>query len=124
MSSNQKIIKYISDLSHPQILFHNSATRIIYPSLPTGFLEKDIYQVIIYYLNLDKNEPIPLYLKEFMDEKPSYYKSEHSIEEKIVAFKKNGKRFGVSHLHEVLNLVNRKNMVHVNQFKNFNKLCE
>lgn len=122
MSSNQKIIKYISDLSHPQILFHNSATRIIYPSLPTGFLEKDIYQVIIYYLNLDKNEPIPLYLKEFMDEKPSYYKSEHSIEEKIVTFKKNGKRFGVSHLHEVLNLVNRKNMVHVNQFKNFNKL--
>ena len=122
MSNNQKIKKYIDEISRPLTLFHNVPTRIVYPSLPTGFLEKDIYETIIHYCKLDKPEPIPEYLREIIDEKPSYYKSEHSIDEKIVMFKKNGLRFGVSHLHRLLNIVNRKNMIHIAPFKNFEKI--
>jgi len=122
MSNNQKIMKYVDDISRPQTLFHNAPTRIVYPSLPTGFLEKDIYETIIHYCKLDTNEPIPEQLKEIIDEKPSYYKPEHSIDEKIVLFKKNGLRFGVSHLHRLLNIVNRKNMIHVTPFKHFEKI--
>ena len=40
----QKIKKYIDEISRPLTLFHNVPTRIVYPSLPTGFLEKDIYE--------------------------------------------------------------------------------
>ncbi len=122
MKSNQKIIDYVNDLSKPSILFHNEPTRIIYPALPSGFLEKDIYQTIIHYTNLDNDQPIPLELKEIMEEKPDYYKKEQSLDEKIVLLKKNGKRYNMSHLHQLLNIVNRKNMVNNFIPKNFDKL--
>ena len=122
MKSNQKILDYVNNLSKPSILFHNEPTRIIYPSLPSGFLEKDIYQTIIHYTNLDNDKPIPLELKGIMEEKPDYYKKHHSLDEKIVLLKKNGKRFTMSTLHDLLNIVNRKNMINNFIPKNFDRL--
>uniref|UniRef100_A0A6C0ISH3 Uncharacterized protein n=1 Tax=viral metagenome TaxID=1070528 RepID=A0A6C0ISH3_9ZZZZ len=122
MHSNQKLIDYVSDISKPSILYHNYPTRVNYPSLPSGILEKDVYEVIIHYCNLDREEPIPEELKEFMDEKPTYYNKDQSIDEKIVLMKKNGKRYTMTDLQNVLNIVNRRNMIYIEGFKNYDKM--
>ena len=120
--SNNKIINKMRGLGKASINYFNVETKLIYPSLPSGFLEKDVYEVIIHYCNLNKSYPIPEELKEFLSEKPSFYNSSLSLDENMIEFKRNGKKFKMSDLQKVLNIVNRKNLVYTKPYKNYSKI--
>ena len=120
--TNNKLLNEMVSLGKASMTYYNIPTTVIYPTLPAGFLEKDVYSVIIHYCNLDKTYPIPETLKDFMPEKPDYYNSSLSLEENMIEFKRNGKHFKMSDLHKVLNVVNQKNLVFIKPYKNYTKI--
>jgi hypothetical protein len=106
-----KEIKRIDRITDAGLLYNDAFTGMKYPDLPAGQLEDTIYDCIIKYCNLDKEKPIPAEFLGIINEKPVFYDRNWSIQEKVEFFKKNGKRYGIETLQQVMKIVFWKNRV-------------
>ena len=128
--SNHKILKDIQILSNPPFFYHNKPTNIIYPTIPEGIIQDNIYHTIIHYCNFDKDLPIPNYLEEVCNSKPDKYDSSWNIQEKIDFLKKNGKQYTINDYYRLIKIINKRNQVTVfnnieyNQINAFNDILD
>ena len=120
--SNSKILKDIRLLSTPPFFYHNKPTNIIYPTIPEGIIQDNIYHTIIHYCNFDKDLPIPNYLEEICNQKPDKYISSWNIQEKIDFFKRNGKQYTLTDYYRLINIINKRNQVIINKSVEFNQI--
>jgi len=96
------------------MFFHAPFTGIRFPAVPAGQLEETIYAAVIHYCHLDREDlPVPAIFSAILSEKPAGYISSWSLLEKMEFLKQNGKRFGISTLHQLMNIVFEHNRVHV-----------
>lgn len=106
-----KRVKDIDRLTTAGLLYNDVFTGFVYPDLPTGQLEDTIYEAVIKYCNLDKDTPIPADFLGILNEKPAFYNKGWTIQEKVEFFKKNGKRYGIETLHQLMMIVFNRNKV-------------
>jgi hypothetical protein len=104
------------------LLYHPGFTGINYPTVPLGYLEDDIYAAIMKYCNFDRNLPIPEQYKTICSEKPPQYNKLLSFRDKVESLKRNGKRYGIDDLNNLMRLVNQKNTVDIEIPMEFNQL--
>jgi hypothetical protein len=109
------LLKDVKELSKAAILYHSSFTGIIYPPLPEGHLESNIYAAFIHYCKFDRNAPVPEDLRAICGEKPAEYNALWSLEEKIDHLKRHGKRYTIDDLYNLMNIIQKRNTVVVNE---------
>lgn len=109
-------------LSKASILYHPYQTGIKYPEVPICHLEENIYNAFIKYCNFDRNLPIPEEYKSICNEKPANYSSLWTLQEKVEFLKKNGKRYTVENLNQLMKLVNQKNIITIPMKEQFSKV--
>jgi hypothetical protein len=109
------VIKNVKDISRPFLFYHEGFTGIKYPAIPLGHLEENIYAAFIHYCNYDRNLPVPEKLKSLCSEKPPGYQSTWTIQEKTEFLKKNGKRYTVENLHQLMTIIAEQNVVHTSK---------
>jgi len=122
VSQLSRIINDVKLLSKSSMLYHPEFTGIIYPSIPVGHLEENIYAAFIHYCNFDRNLPVPLEYETLCSEKPINYKKFWSMNEKVEFLKKNGKRYTLENLYHLMRLVNQQNLIIINKPTNFTKV--
>tara|TARA_Y100000992_G_C21274369_1_gene499025 strand:+ start:4130 stop:10279 length:6150 start_codon:yes stop_codon:yes gene_type:complete len=113
VAKNQKTIKDIRILSSARMFYHDESTSISYPKLPSDYMEENIYHAFIHYCNFDKDLPIPEKLKDICGELSTSYNKKANLEEKIDFLKRNGKRFTIHQLHNMMSIINKENMVQI-----------
>ena len=118
----EKILNRIRNLSTPYFLYHLPKTGIQYPIVQLGHFEENTYLTIIKYCNFDRELPIPEDYKIFCNEKPEGYDASWSLEEKMEFLKKNGKRYTVEDLQQLMKIVNQKNIVSLDTKKPFTQV--
>ena len=112
----QKLIHQMGDvktMTTAALIYDPTFTGVIYPTVIAGQLDENIYATVIKYCNLDNEKPIPLEFQTILSEKLPMYDKNASIQDKIEMFKRNGKRFTIETLHQILRIVYEKNIVHV-----------
>lgn len=122
VSHLSNMIQDIKLLSRASLLYHLPFTGIIYPSIPAGHLDENIFAAFIHYCNFDRNLPLPIEYTDVCSEKPANYKSYWSMSEKVEFLKKNGKGYTVGHLNQLMRLVNQQNLITVHQPVPFTKV--
>jgi hypothetical protein len=116
-----RTIRDVTLLSRASMLYHPEFTGIIYPSIPVGHLEENIYAAFIHYCNFDRNIPVPLEFETICSEKPANYKKTWSMNEKVEFLKKNGKRYTVDQLYQLMRMVNERNLITITKPVHFTK---
>lgn len=108
----QKQVYVFQKRAEGSFLFDPKKTGLTYGTeLPSNHEEINIYSAFIYYCHLDDLRPIPEELKGLFPEKiPDYPKSAPLIE-KIDFLKRHGKKFGPSHLQQLMTIINRQNLI-------------
>ena len=109
------LLKDVKELSKAAILYHPDFTGIVYPPVPEGHLESNIYAAFIHYCNFDRNAPVPEDLRAICGEKPTEYNSLWSLEEKIDHLKRHGKRYTIDDLYNLMNVVEKRNTVVIHE---------
>ena len=66
-----------------------------------------------FFCNFDKDLPIPEKLKDICGELSTSYNKKANLEEKIDFLKRNGKRFTIHQLHNMMSIINKENMVQI-----------
>ena len=117
-----QMIHDINLLSRASMFYHPEFSGIIYPSIPVGHLEENIYAAFIHYCNFDRNLPVPIEFETICSEKPVNYKKTWTITEKMEFLKKNGKRYTVEQLYHLMRIVNEQNMITINKPVHFTKV--
>jgi hypothetical protein len=117
-----KMIENIRSISTAPLIYHPEFTGIVYPSGKVRDVEKHIYIAIIHYCNFDRNLPIPEELLTICSEKPANYNLFWSLDEKIEFLKKNGKRYTMDSLHQLMRIVNQRNMVTLHGSQPFSRV--
>jgi len=87
--------------------------------LPNTYTEETLYGAFIFYCNFDNDVPIPENLKLLCSEKPPGYNKYWSIQEKVEYLKKNGKRYSLENLVELMTIIYRENYVYAFTEKNY-----
>ena len=105
------LLKDVKELSKAAILYHVDFTGIVYPPIPEGHLESNIYAAFIHYCKFDRNAPVPEDLRAICGEKPSEYNALWSLEEKIDHLKRHGKRYTLDDLYNLMNIIEKRNTV-------------
>lgn len=111
ISKMSQTVNRAAQISKPDILYHPYNTSIIRPSMPSVHFDVNIYSAFIYYCRFDRNVPVPEEFRKLCSERPAGYKPSWSMEEKIKFLKENGKRFTLDHLHQLMEIVYKKNMI-------------
>ena len=106
-----KIIQNINILNKSSILFHAENTKVKLPFVKSDFNEETIYKSFIYYCNFGNNLPIDDELKSICMDKPREYDETKDIIEKIESLKAQGKIYNKSSLDDLLNIVNKQNIL-------------
>ena len=102
-------------------LYHSTLdTKMIYPPVSNQYNETTIYLAFIVYCKFNKILAIPNYLKEVCKEKPSHISAFENTQYMIKKLKEDTFHYTEENLIELINLVNRKNIVPLI----FNKLYE
>ena len=107
----EKVLNEVQDRSRARFLVHSPNTRVKYPLIHREYTDMNIYSAFIYYLNLDKEFPIPEPLRVFMTEKPHGYQSSWNLLEKIEFLKSQGKRFTLGQLNQLMNIIHQQNHI-------------
>ena len=118
----EKILNRVRNLSTPYFLYHPHKTGIQYPIVQLGHFEENTYLAIIKYCNFDRELPIPEDYKIFCNEKPEGYDATWSLEEKMEFLKKNGKRYTVEDLQQLMKIVNQKNILSLESTRPFTQV--
>jgi hypothetical protein len=106
-----KIVDMVTEVSKAPMLFDPRASASIYPVVSSDFSESNIYAAFIYYCGLDKGKGIPTIFHPFFTEIPSGYNKKWPLLEKVEYLKKADKRFGVLQLNELMNIINKRNII-------------
>ena len=109
-----KIIQSINNLNKSSILYHPENTKVILPFVKSDFNEETIYKSFIYYCNFGNNLPIDDELKSICMDKPSEYDETKDIIEIIESLKAQGKIYNKSSLDDLLNIINKQNILSSN----------
>ncbi len=121
-SKNNKLMKDFYKLSDARMINYTENTFIKYPELSSDYLEENIYHAFISHCNIDKNLPIPNNLKNICTQFPDGYDIKASLEEKVEFLKRNGKRFTVGQLQQLMCAVRKENKIGVYEKKKINNL--
>ena len=108
---NNQVLKNVRLLSSARMFSFTENTVVKYPELPSDYLEENIYHAFIHYCNFDKNLPIPHSLKDICNSVPDGYDKTANIEEKMEFLKRNGKRFNLSQLEQLMTVIRKQNIV-------------
>lgn len=117
--SNSNVLNDIKLLSKAPILIHKDTLGSLYPNLEFNFSEETIYSAFIHYGRYDTDYDVPLEYKSVCQEKPDNYDPKLSIEEKIVFLKKNDRKFTITMLLTLLNIINTNNKIHLKSHTEF-----
>jgi hypothetical protein len=109
------LLKDIKELSKAPILYHPTFTGVVYPSMPTGHLESNVYAAFIHYCKFDRPMPVPEELRAICGEKPTDYNPLWTLEEKMESLKRHGKRYTVEDLYNLMNIVEKRNTVFIKE---------
>jgi len=109
------ILESINILSTPSILYNPNNTKIILPDLEYDFNEEVIYKAFIYYCNFNNDLDIDDDLKGICLDKPTDFKNNNNtIVENIELLKGQGKVYTKKSLEQLLEAVNKKNILNYN----------
>jgi hypothetical protein len=106
-----KTLQKIHLFSVPPIIAFPMTYKPVF-NLPSNLIEENIYMAFIYYCGLDRSE-IPTEMRGFFSEMPEKYDAKKTWMEKIQWLKEK-KRFGREEMGELMNIVRKRNLVHVN----------
>ena len=115
-----KIVDMSMTVSKAPMLFDPRASTSIYPAISNDFSEKNIYAAFIFYCGLDKGKGIPTVFHPFFTEIPVGYNKKWTLGEKVEHLKKADKRFGELQLHELMRIVNKRNIVTMSEKPRYN----
>ncbi len=119
--SLQDILSDLQTLSTAAILFDPLDTKYKYPELPSGFSEETIYLAFITFCKFNSHIPPQDNLLGICMEKPSSYNKNDTLEENIKKMKREGRNYSKESFDELMNIVNRNNIVNVDlQKKSYN----
>ena len=99
-------------------LYDPKRTGLIYSmELSNEHFEKNAYRAFIHYCNLNTRVPIPEEMRTLFPEKLPEYNPMASLSDKIELLKRSGKRFTNGNLLQLMDIVNKRNIVPVNTDK-------
>jgi hypothetical protein len=111
-----KLTNIMFDIIHyskPILLYSNINTKNIYPSLSQEFSEETIYISFINFCHFNSLIPIDEDLIPLCIDKPKLHDN-NSITEIITRLKSEGRNYSNENFLRLLQLINRKNIVHIN----------
>lgn len=94
-------------------------TRLQYPPLNSSFSEETIYRAYIVLCKFNNKIPLDDNLLRVCTDKPKIFDSNWTIKEKIQNLKEQGKQFDNQSLNELMNVINKKNIVNVDLNKTY-----
>ena len=112
---NTQFLKNIQGLGKARMFTFTENTIVKYPELPSDYLEENVYHAFIHYCNFDKSLPIPYALKDICSSVPDGYNKVGTIEEKMEFLKRNGKRFNLSQLEQLMTVIRKQNLVSLHE---------
>lgn len=115
-----KIVNMVKEVSKAPMIFDPRASSFIYPTVSTHFFEKNIYEAFIYYCGLNKGKGIPTVFHPFFTEIPVGYNKKWTISEKIEFLKKSNKSFNENQLHELMHIINKRNIITPHETPKYN----
>ena len=126
---NTKLIKYYTELvesynllGKPAILYDPNNTKLLVYNAKTDFSEIIIYKAFIYYCNFNNEIPIDDELRSVCLDKPTNFNENLSIEETIELLKGEGKVYNKDSLMQLLQIINKRNLVAINMNTEQNRL--
>lgn len=112
------VLHSVGQINRASMLFDPKHTMIQYPPIPMQHYEQNVYAAFIWYCNLDRDMPIPEDLRPLMSEKLVDYPIKGSLVEKIEHFKKEDKRLTLGNLEQLMDIVQGRNIVRIDQERN------
>lgn len=111
----EEIIKQTTKRAVAAILFHPKRTGLQFENieLSNEHFEKNVYLAFMYYCNLNNQFPIPPEFRVLFPEKLEDYDPKASLMDKIDFLKQNGKKFNNNNLLQLMDIVNKNNIVDV-----------
>jgi hypothetical protein len=103
----------ISTMSKASILFDTQDTRIHYPDLVSTFDEETMYKAFIQYCN---TVPLDEALRAICMDNSTKFKENSTLQEKISMLKQDGKQYNLGMLHQLLEVINKKNQFTLQTF--------
>jgi len=108
------IIDNFNRRTMPPFLFDPRRSGLTYTSeISDKHFEPNIYTAFIHYCNLDTQAPIPEEMRGLISEKIAEYNPASSLFDKIEVLKTHGYRFTHRNLLQLMEIVNRRNLVSV-----------
>lgn len=108
-----KVLDNVATISKAPQLYHPERTGFVSTPLPSEHFAENVYLAFIHYCNLDREAPIPEEFRGLIAEKPAGYNPKGTTKEKIEFLKENGKRFTLENLMQLMEIVNRNNLLGV-----------
>ena len=101
-------------MAQPTLLVDPQDSKRKFPPISNEFTENTIYRGFIEFCNFNTDFPINNNLVEFCITKSDDYDKEKSLTENIEILKKEGKTYSLESFNNLLNAVNKMNIVHLN----------
>jgi hypothetical protein len=108
-----KLHNTVNNYSKSAILFSDEDTKLKYPNVNNIFNETTIYQAFIEFCKFNKSIPINEKLRPLCLDNKSEFNITDTIEDKIEIMKSEGKNYNNESLLQLLNIVNRENIIHI-----------
>ena len=110
------ILYDLGEMGKAAFLFDPEDTKVIYPPISKTFSEETIYRAFIVYCRFNSLLPINTDLQEVCLAKPDSINITDSFEEKMKKLKDEGRNYGIESLQQLMQVVNRRNIVKLNLF--------
>ena len=118
ITNNNDIVSYLYNIAfdmvnmaQPTLLVDPRDTKLKFPPISNEFSEDTIYRGFIEYCNFNSDIPINSKLMSVCLSKPDDYDKNESLKENIQRLKKEGKTYSLQSFNELLDSVNRMNIV-------------
>lgn len=119
--TNNDIVSYLyninfdmMNMAQPTLLVDPQDSKIVFPPISSEFSENTIYRAFIEFCNFSTDIPINNKLVEYCITKSDDYDKNKSLKENIEILKKEGKKYSLDSFNNLLNAVNKMNIVHLN----------
>ena len=121
IKANDDIVSYLYNINfdmvnmaQPTLLVDAQDSKLKFPSINNEFSEDTIYRGFIKFCNFNTNIPINNKLVEFCISKSDDYDKNKTLTENIDILKKDGKTYSLNSFNNLLNAVNKMNIVPLN----------
>ena len=101
----------MGNMAQPAMLLDSKNTKIKFPPISKEFSEETIYKAFIEYCNFNSDIPIPDKLINICLNKPDEFEPCDNINTMIEHLKREGKTYSIDSFNELLNVVNKMNIV-------------